>query len=98
MAPFKKKQQAIAEIVLPSKAGGDAFNSSPDHFLSHETVRGQAVFKLPTGVDLSHSKITLQGSIKTTTEDANAGIGSLSKSWRTEKLPVSVLSSQFFTI
>ena len=61
MAPFFKKQQAFAEVVLPLKAGGDNFNSSPDHFLSHETIIGSADFRLPVGVKFSNSKITLKG-------------------------------------
>lgn len=64
MAPFKKKQQTLAEIVLASKPDGDTFNSSPDHFLSHETVTGTAIFTLAPDAKFHHSKITLKGTLK----------------------------------
>ena len=62
MAPFLKKQtQALAEIKLPSSKSGDTFNSSPHHFLSHETIVGDAVFTLAPGTSFDHSKIQLKG-------------------------------------
>lgn len=63
MAPFKKKQQPLAKIQLAPapKAGGDKFNSSSDHFLSHETVTGTAIFTLGADAKFDHSKITLNG-------------------------------------
>lgn len=61
MAPFFKKQQILAEIELAPKPQGDTFNSSPDHFLSHETIVGTAIFTLGPDTKFDHSKITLKG-------------------------------------
>jgi len=61
MAMFKRKQHALAEIVLSPKAGGESFSSTPDHFLSHETISGYAQFTLPAADKFSHAEITLKG-------------------------------------
>lgn len=66
MAPFKKKQRTLAEIALAPKTDRDTFNSSPDHFLSHETISGTAIFALEPDVKFDHAKITLKGMLMST--------------------------------
>jgi hypothetical protein len=61
MLSFKKKQaKAEAEIHLSPNVDKTSA-SQPNVWLSNEDLTGCAVFRLPPGVDFSHSKIALRG-------------------------------------
>ena len=81
MLSLKKKQpKPVAEIHLAPN------NDSPSGvhtWLTNEDINGHALFKLPIGVDFSHSKIAFRGTITTKTDEYP---GALQKTWRTESL------------
>jgi len=58
MFSFKKKIQGTAEIQLEN-------NSNRVLWRSNEDIAGCVVYKLPPGVEFSHSKVILKG-IKST--------------------------------
>lgn len=62
MVFFKRKQQqAVAEIHLTGNDGYQKSVNSTPRYLSNDDIEGYAVFRLPGGVDFSHSKIVLKG-------------------------------------
>ena len=61
MVSFKSKQaKSVAEIHLSPNTDHDTTNQ-PGLFLSNKDIVGCAIFGLPSGVDFSHSKVTLRG-------------------------------------
>lgn len=62
MALFKRKQHSShIQIRLAPRSNDYHFYTSPDHYLSNETINGCAVVKLAHGAEFSHSKVTLKG-------------------------------------
>ena len=58
----KKRSRAVAEIHLsPSLDDTIETEHNNSSWLSNEDINGYAVFKLPPGVEFSHSKIALKG-------------------------------------
>ena len=61
MVSFRSKQaKSVAEIHLSPNVDHTS-TSQPNVWLSNEDIKGSAIFRLPPGVDFSHSKITLRG-------------------------------------
>ena len=61
MVSFRSKQaKSVAEIHLSPNVEHTSA-SQPNVWLSNEDIKGSAIFRLPPGVDFSHSKITLRG-------------------------------------
>lgn len=62
MALFKKAAHSThITIRLTPRSNEDHFYTSPDHYLSNETVSGCAIVKTSRATDFSHAKITLKG-------------------------------------
>jgi hypothetical protein len=61
MVSFRSKQaKSVAEIHLSPNVD-HTLTSQPNVWLSNEDIKGSAIFRLPPGVEFSHSKITLRG-------------------------------------
>ena len=62
MLSFRKKQvQPVAEIQFGTESEDKADIGTAKRWLSTEDVVGWAIFKLPVGVDYTHSRVTLKG-------------------------------------
>lgn len=101
MPAFKKKQpQAVAEVHLSPHHGHpqNAWLSNEDIHVSCFrlsylliqlliSLKGYAIYKLPPGVEFSHSKIALRGVISASVDES---VGRVQRELRDEKLPVSL--------
>lgn len=64
MPHFKRKQRAVAEIHLSlhdEDGEGLPTPTNQSHYLSHETIQGCVLLRLPPGVETARCQITLKG-------------------------------------